>query len=337
MSSSAIDRSRRAFGRGALAGLTALACVTLGAARSGATTGFDGVLGIHGPGTVYAGTDGSADNLTAQVSTEIDNGGIASFPVEVVNTGSVMAQYQVSLYGQSGPVDYSNEQLLTGGVDVTSPAEGGTVGAQGYITNALAPGARQLFTLRIRPPKLASPRPVAFGASLSLASIGGAHQLGSVGAFAVVRTGWPGTDHDVFASSNYQQKSYWMTAPTIKPGATASFQVTTRNSSATKTVQHVVVTQIPITPSGCPTPFEITASAGGKDITAAILGTPGQQTPGYQTPALAAGQTSTLTVDARSVLPHPHAPGCLNTAMIYVDVFAADGDSIAILYVNGAP
>ena len=323
---------RTVLGRRSVVAAVAVAVTSLvGAAgfgvRSAGAAQFDGVLGIHGPGAVYAGTDGSTDGLTAQVTMGVGNGGTASFPVEVVNTGTVTSQYQLRLYGGSGPVDYAIERLATGGVDVTALAVG-----QGYVTHPIAPGARQLLTLRIVTPKLATVRPNVFGASLSLADASGGQPLGYVGAVAVVRAGWGATDHDVLVSAGSQQKNYWMTAPTVTAGHSATFHVTTRNDTGTATAQRIIVSEISLTPGGCTIPFDVSAAVGGKDVTAAASGLPG-----YQTPVLSGGASFAMTVAARSVLPHPHAAGCLNTAMIYVDVFAGGSDSIAILYVNGAP
>src|SRR5690349_19066888 len=58
---------------------------------------FDGLLGIHGPGSLFAGTHRHGQSSDAVVSLVVAPGGTATFPAEVVNLGTSLSQYRVAM------------------------------------------------------------------------------------------------------------------------------------------------------------------------------------------------------------------------------------------------
>ena len=306
----------------------ALAAVVLAGMTTAATATplpYDGVLGIHGPGSVYAGTDASGLDSGAYVSLSTTAGGTVSFPVEVLNKGTAQAQYQVGMT----PDGASAQHLLLGSVDVTGLAEAGYPG--GYETAPIAPGKTALLTLKITVPKTATPLNQ-YTTTLTLWSPGGYIYLGSVRVAVQIRATTGTSSNDIFTGGvrglDIGGQRPWITAATLKAGSTtlATFSLTLKNDSATST--HMTLLMGTVFDCSAAS-FVPTVKVGTTVITAAAF-----SDAGYTTPLMAKGTSKAVVLTVKSVLPHPDFSACANTEAYTADVTTGGNTNGVDLIVN---
>jgi hypothetical protein len=310
-------------------GTAILGIVTLGAgvviaAQPASAAAVDGVIGIRGPGSVYAGTDLPHFGESALVTKPTKAGVAASFAAEVLNVGSSLAQFRVSVVVDTlGTVP----QLLVGSTNVTSLALG-----PGYVTPPLAVGKSNLLTLKLTPPPTAQPADAYF-VHLALSSVDGTSNFGTVDAGAIIGSTVAGTsDHDILATSSGQPTIRGedfthgngfidaITAPTIKVGGTALFGLTLKNDASATTQMQVELNS----DFGCPAAaasWSFHLKFGNSDITAAASG----PFPGWVSPATAPGRSFKLTLSAKA-LSLPSATGCANFYLPSVTVHSTGPD-----------
>lgn len=287
-----------------------LAVATLGiglvvASTAASAAAVDGAIGIKATGSLFAGTDVPHFGENALATRTVKAGTTAAFNTEVLNVGTSLSQFRVSLVIDTpGTV----AQVLAGSTDVTALATG-----PGYVTPPLAAGKTNLLTLKLTAPTTAQPADAYF-VHLGLSTIDGATSFGVVDAGAVIGSTVAGTsDHDILATSSgqptirgldYTHGNGWidaMTAPTIKVGGVSTFTMTLKND-ATDTDQMNV--QLYLGPS-CPASWDVHLKFGTADVTA-------QATAGGWLSALTApGKSFKLTLTTKS-LSLPTASGCPN-------------------------
>jgi hypothetical protein len=321
-------------------GAAAAAAVVLGglaiaAAPAGASGTFDGVLGMKGPGQRFAGTDASGFFNNVIVSRVATPGATETFPVEVINTGTVTSQYQLQMHSAAtNPGSGSPKfQLLAGTKDVTALAQQG--GSGGYVTTALAPGQKQTLSMKITTAST-STATSRYAADLSLTPIGDVNTLLDEDiAFVVMKSSVGTSDHDIFATSGGQPTvagpdpnsgdQALMTAPTIALGGSTAFTITLRNdSSAPSAIGFRLV------PVDCQavSSWTTTAKVGTHDVTTAVLdGT-------YQTPALAPGKSVKVSVTVSAHAPLPADGGCQDYHLTAANATTASGEHQIILVNN---
>ena len=311
--------------RFALLGLATLLAGICVAAAPAAAAAVDGVIGIRGPGSVYAGTDLPHFPESALVTKPVKAGATAQFNAEVLNVGTSLAQFRVALVvDTSGAV----AQLLVGSTNVTSLATG-----PGYVTPPLAPGKTNLLILKVTTPTSAQPADAYF-VHLALSSIDGSTGMGTVDAGAVIGSTVAGTsDHDILATSagqptirgvDFTHGNGWidaMTASTIKVGGTALFGMTLKNDAGASTQMQV---QLNNEFSSCPAAagaWDIHLKFGSTDITAAATGS----FPGWISPPTLPGKSFKLTLSAKA-LSLPSVVGCANRYIPSVTVHSTGSD-----------
>jgi hypothetical protein len=268
---------------------------------------YDGVLGIHGPGSVFAGTSGPGIQNKVLVTQVTAAGAVATFPAEVLNRGTALAQFRVKL-STTGEFGVS---LTAGTLNVTSLA----TSSQGYVTNALAPGKAQALTLKVTSPLGALPTS-AYYAALSLYSVDGSIGFGNVYAGAVVKSTTGTSTDDIYITNGSQPmvgvttpntSNGWVnasTAPTIKVGGTATFAITLKNGATTTQAMKMYCSNAS---QPCQAgDFAVTFKYGTVDITSLV------ETPnGWVTPVLAPGRSAKVTLTVKALaLPSALDPSC---------------------------
>lgn len=260
--------------------------VLLHAQPSSGATSHAGQLQIHGPGTTYTASYGTA------VSEAVAAGGAASYSLKIVNIGQTVGQFEVRLNANSG--NPAATTLYSATLDVTSLA----TSTPGFVTQALAPGKNQVLTVKVSP--LANdPQGITF-TNVDLYAMDGTHVSGqtmetNVQAPAKGTTAW-----DLFVRNGSQP---WVggsytgpyggqaeTAPSIATTGSAQYTVRLQNDSTASTTVGLHMTNA--TPE-CDS-FPVRVMDGTANVTAKVLaGT-------YVTPTpLAAGAHRDLIVTVK--------------------------------------
>jgi hypothetical protein len=317
----------------AIATIGVLAAGVLVGAQAASATITGGVLGIHGAGSLFAGTNESNTLNGALVSLATTPGGTVAFPSEVINKGESLAQFevQVSLLDTS-----ATAHLIANSVDVTSLAQS----SGGYITPPIAPGKAQAMTLKITAPTNADSVDGYF-AELDLFSYPGAVHLARVAAEATVKNSAGTTDHDLFVTSASQptvsgkdnvttpQNGYFVleTAPTVHVGGTATFTATVKNDTA---VTHAITLRLN-SGYGCASAWQVVAKAGTTDITALITGS------GYVTAPLAKGGSAKVVVTVKALaVPDSTNSSCADAFENQLTATGADGNYNYVMLTSNA-
>jgi hypothetical protein len=273
----------------------ALATATLGspsAGAAGAATG--GLLEIHGPGGVYAGSN-------ALVSTVTAIGGTGTFSIKVVNTESEPAQYDVRI----NPPDFGPLQTLTdGSKSVTALAQS----PRGYVTGPIKAGKADVLTLTVTTPATAGSL-YFYESSVNLYDLDGGF-LDTVEWDDRVAAATGANATDAYLSSpgsavvnTTPNDEGLVAAKPIRPNGVATYTVKLRNDARTPTAILVSFGEFPpcTTGSGAPL-FPATITVGGTDITAEASAET------YLTPVLTHGKSLVFTVTVS--YPPVVTPGC---------------------------
>jgi hypothetical protein len=195
--------------------------VSLGSVPAGAAS-TDGTLRILGPGSVYTGPH-HVVSLAARPGTS------AKFSMQVVNTGSTPAQYRVA-----APQQFDvTPQVAYGSLNITSFA----TGPDGWYTPVIAGGKALTLTVKLA---ASQPEPSVGAIQFELDATDGS-QLAIETAYVVpfAGTGTQQSDLNVrsgsqpFVDANTDVREAIETAPSVKPGQTASFLVRLRNDGST--------------------------------------------------------------------------------------------------------
>lgn len=269
--------SRRGRAMSIFATLAVVAAALVAVAPSASAAALGGRLRIHGPGSLYAGSQQT-------VSVTVAAGAAAAFSLQVVNTGTAPAQFNLKMnqFGSPGVL-----AAAAGSVNIT-PA---VLGPDGYYTALLSPGAAQTISLKITMPKDQG-QVQGFVYSQLLATDN--TMLDWDSAFAEIKAPTKGTTAtDVFAKNGGQPyvggsvDGQFTTAPAMKTTASAAFAVRLQNDS---TAPAAIGFAILAASMGCNGAFPVTVKDGTNDITGiALIGN-------YVTPTLAPGAHHDLTV-----------------------------------------
>jgi hypothetical protein len=279
---------------------------------------YNGVLGIHGVGSVFAGTDASGLDGGAFVSRSVSAGGTASFALEVVNTGTALSQYQVNLAADGVSVP----TLTAGSTNVTSLAL--APAPHGYETTPIAPTKTLALTFKVTVPKTALPTDQ-FMEALTLWGPGQDVYLGTVYVTVQVASSTANSANTILGTANSQSavrgsdsngQRPWVTAATIKGTSTATFTLTLKNGSTLPATLTLDMTPVFACSQGS---FVTTVKIGSTDITTAAF-----SDAGYTLPVLAKGSSKTVTVAVKSLAPAPDLSYCANVQAFTADV-TADG------------
>ena len=297
---------------------TALAALGLAGATLtafGPSAGADtvsGAIGVRSTGSIYAGADEpDINSVSGEVARVVPAGKPAKFSVEAVNTGTTPTAYLFFAvpFALDGAIT-----TLNGKSDITDQAD-----TTGFLTDTLAPGKRQLFTVVLTLPPDATPDEIS-GAEVGLESSDGTQDISAAVLFASVTSTKGSTDHDLFvkaagqgtvrASSNGSDNG--TSAPVIRSGKKATFTMTLRNDSAaaanlTVTSQHDDVCNN----------FTTTVRSGKNDVTDAMAsGT-------YSTGTLAPKKSVVFTVTVTNL--GQWAPTCGWGNLVADQIFVDDG------------
>ncbi len=288
--------------------LVAVALAASSLALAGAASAYGGESGyllIHGPGTAFAGP-GSYNNVTTTA------GGTATYTFEIKNTGSDTAQYDLRLstgYADNcGSCANAKIVLTPGTADSVAAAQGQT----GWFTPPIAAGKTLSFTMKVTPPA-GSPPGTVFEVDPFLDDSSGINQISFAFAQVTVTASTGTAADDQFVTGAGSQKPVaqrggaftMVNDPSAKPNATSVFTVKLQNDSA---VAGRITYQL-YDYSGCGAAFPATVKVGTTDITAAaVAGT-------YQTPVLAKGKFTTLTVTVTAVGTLSQCTNLINSAL----------------------
>ncbi len=263
--------------------LAAVSSLSIAGAAS-AYGGEQGYLLIHGPGTAFAGPD-SYNNVTTTA------GGTGTITFAVKNTGPSTSQFLLEAY------DFAeNCSSCAPAKMVVTPGPAGTAAAMlgsGYFTPPIDPGKTLTFTMKVTPPTGTAAGTV-YDVEPFLFDTSGVNQLSEAFASVSVTASTGTAPDDQFVTGAGSQKPVaqvggvtpLVSDPSAKPNATSVFTVKLQNDSA---VTDRIAYQLTDT-SGCGAAFPATVKVGTTDITSAALGG------SYQTPLLAKGKFTTLTV-----------------------------------------
>jgi hypothetical protein len=287
---------------------------------AGAFGGEHGVLRIHGPGSVYAGSNAVVTLVTSP-------GGTVSFPFEVKNTGADTAQYnfRVSDIGCGGPCA-ATHIVTAGSLVVTKLSDG----PNGYFTAPIGAGKLAMYTLKVTMPKTAAPNAYDVLVVNMYDTAGNFLDSEAVVALVKATTGTRADDEFVNGASQPTVSGYprsgntIVTSPTVAVGGKATFTVKLANDSAAPSVIHWHLSEF----NGCPAYFSVTVKAGTLDVTTrALNGT-------YATPTLAPKASKILTV---TIINTAFALGCLGGAWDEWQAQTNGGDETAYLGVPLTP
>ncbi len=284
--------------------LVAISSLSIAGAAS-AYGGEQGYLLIHGPGTAYA-APASYNNVTTTA------GGTATYSFEIKNTGANTAQYDLRLSSgyafNCGSCANAKIVLTPGTADTVTAAQGQT----GWFTPPIAAGKTMAFTMKVTPPA-GTPAGTVFDAGPYLDDTAGLAQLSFAFAFVTVTASTGTAVDDQFVTGAGGQKPVaqrgggftLVSDPSAKPNATSVFTVKLQNDSASPAKIAYQLTDY----SGCGAAFPATVKVGTTDITAAaVAGT-------YQTPLLAHGKSTTLTVTVTAVGTLSQCTNLVNSAL----------------------
>jgi hypothetical protein len=265
----------------AVAALAAGACIAVPTAGATGAVG-GGVLRIHGSGSVYAQPGATVTGVTTA-------GGTVTYAVEVANSGTDLAQFNVRL----SSANVGETVSLTSGSLATTPL---ATAPRGYFTTPLAPGKAEALKLKVKMPASASQTTRSFIGVYLYDTDGGF--LSNVAAETEVRATAGPFAADSYVSGNTGgpvisepgQFSADYAAQPIKPGHSASYTVKVQNDGPTTAALRLDVGEF----LPCDDPangyFPVTVKVGTADITpAAVNGT-------YTTAPLAHGKSVTLKV-----------------------------------------
>ncbi len=280
-----IAPSLKAKARRVLAVSASISLIVIGlAASANATGGEHGVLLIHGPGTGFT----RGDSIVSITTTP---GGTATFTLEVKNTGTDTAQYNLTMSNNvfwcANTCDLPTLTLTTGSVIGTPLA----LSANGYFTPPIAAGKTATFTLKATLPKSA------VGGSDWVQQLAlndtAQHALDNEAMVenATATKATAGDDQIVTGSGG--QKPFispdtytYTTDPSLAPGGRSTYSVKLENDGAVPTQIGYYLSTDP----ACVADFPASVKVGTVDVTAAALaGT-------YKTPVLTTGRSTTLTV-----------------------------------------
>jgi hypothetical protein len=238
-----------------------------------------GRLQIKGPGSVYSGPG-------ALVAEAVGAGTTDQFQLQVVNTGSELAQYNIKLLRVGLP---ANSGLYTGSLALTPLA----AGPDGYYTAQIAPGKSQSFTLKVEVPS-GTPQGSIDNYVVLYATDG--TQLGyDIAQTEIKAPTYGATAADVFAKQGSQPyvggsvNGQITSSPATSVGGSATYTVKLQNNGP---VPAAVFGRLS-TWLDCST---IVVKDGTVDVTAALLnGT-------YATPVLAVHAAKTLSVTMKPTM-----------------------------------
>ena len=308
----------RRFTAAAITAAAAVSAITAGGSGAGATGAVGGgFVFMHGPGSVYAGSGATVTSVTTA-------SGTATYAVEVVNKGTQLAQYNVRLF-PSGVGDVVT--LKSGATDVTVPA----LAQRGYFTKLLAPGKTEILSLRDKLPATATQTDHFFG-SISLRDTDG-NFLNQMNYETNVRATTGPFANDVYTSTAGSAAVIAepflpsvTASEAVKPAGKATFTVKLKNDTQTATQLRVSFGGFPPCSDPGNASFPATVKAGSADITtAARAGT-------YMTPALAHGQSTTLTVTIGYPSPPPMDCATQQFSLVaFTGLNASEADLLAVL------
>jgi hypothetical protein len=304
---------RRSLRIGLAGALIASLSVVGLAGPAGAAGGEHGALRIHGPGSVFAGS-------RAWVTSSVTAGGTATFAMQVKNTGTSTAQYNVDIesIGNScgGPCPPETLSFAAGSLIATKLA----AGPNGYFTPPIDPGKTGAFTFKVITPKTAPPGSAYYYRlnlrDTALTSLDYAYAY----AFTTRAHGTSGADQFVSASGTAATGSdpavgnISVTAPTVAVGGSAIFTVKLQNNGTVPGPIHYQLGP----PNICGSFFSFKVAAGSLDVTTLVTaGT-------YSTVSLAHGAAVSLKVTVTYLA---SAASCFTTAGVgytYMSGLATD-------------
>jgi hypothetical protein len=236
-----------------------------------------GRIQIKGVGSYYSGPNAVVSEVVARGTTD-------QFEVQVVNTGSTLAQYNIRVQTSGMSVTTG---LYAGPLSLTPLA----AGPDGYYTAPIAPGKTQSFILKAAVPKAAQRWTEAVN-TLSLTATDGTLLDSSEARTDAAAPTYGTSPWDLYGKQGAQQwvgatvsPQSTMSAPAIKVGGSAVFSVKLQNDSNSPSV--IDVSMYPGAPSSC---SSVTVLDGKVDVTETI----GRDV--YLTPVLAPHASKTLTV-----------------------------------------
>jgi hypothetical protein len=264
------------------------------ASTANAAGGEQGVLLMKGPGSLYAGPN-TLESLT------VSAGSAASFGIEVKNTGSSTAQFNLQLSSAMTTCATAcapTAVITTGSLIVTPLA----AGPNGYYTAPIAAGAVATYTLKITTNKTMAPGDL-LRYEVQLADTAG-NPLGSTSAAYVGATrGTGGSAADQFvsapgnpATSPRDTSSLGLaTSPSVALGKSFTFTVKLMNDGAGPAAIGYRLYLNQLCDAYFPIKVTQPSKLGSIDVSAAV------QNGTYQTSTLARGASVTLTVTGVSL------------------------------------
>lgn len=272
--------------------ITAVSLVVVGvglATPSTAESGFyGGSLAVRGPGSVYSGSSqpSGAEGDAAFVSLAVGAGAIATYGIQVHNTGTELTQYRVLIESADGPPRKTD--LLAGSLLLSRLASS----PEGYFTDPIAPGKSQTLTLKVTVP--AGTPQATLRTNVHLRAINGS-AFDTAWIYTEIKAPASGPHAvDIFARQGSQpfvggtEEAQVATAPAVKIGGIATFNVKLQNNRA---VAKYVAAAIP----GAPECATLTVKDGSVDVTASIVGNV------YLTPPVKPGGFRNLTVTMKRI------------------------------------
>ena len=300
--------SRWAASTAGVVGLVAVGIV-VGGKPAGAAS-MDGQLRIHATGSIYAGPD-------AIIAVPTAIGGVATYSLAVVNKGTSLAQFDVTVT----PPDGSNVTVASGSVFTTPLA----LSSDGYFTKPIAPGKSEILTMKVTTPAGTGKHDLLFGTvqlwSTNHDFINQVEFVNTVKATAGASTNDIVTTATGSASVVAEPGPFSTTvtsAQPVKRGGAAVYSVKLQNDGATAAQIHGTLSHDPFCDYG------VVAKVGSVDVTNQLLaGT-------YTTPLLAHAKFTTLTITVR--------PGAFTSCTLEQDAVSADygsnDTSVAALLTN---
>jgi hypothetical protein len=283
-----------------MVGLIALASVSVASPAGAATGGQQGVLLIHGAGSVFSGS--------GSVITTVGNPGTTdSFTIEVLNTGTTASQYELTSTSASNincgamtPCTSPSYTVLAGTTDITPL----TSGSERYYTALIQPGKAATYTLKIPVASGTAPDSMLF-ATLYLDDLAG-NALANVTGVAATKSTTGTSALDQFLSAPGQStvsaptSSPWATAPilaapAVKAGQTVTFSGKLQNDSASP-ASMAYTFYPPRAPCSNHFSERITEKPSGLTATATDITAAATSQNGWTTPVLAHGASIAITI-----------------------------------------
>lgn len=261
----------------AVVGAVLLLAATVATAGPAAAGSQDGYLAIRGPGSVYSGIPGDG----GEVSLAVAAGGTATYSLQVVNSGTELAQYNIRLTASGA----QKVVVLKGSVDVSKLV----ARDDGYFTAGIAPAKAEVLTVKVTVP--AGTPQGTFTTGVTLRSTDGF--VLSYGGLITEVPGTGNTQADIYARQGNQlyvggSLDQLATSAGVAKGASVTFQVKAQNDSSTPKAMGVFFDRHP----QCGT---FTVKDGSTDITDQFWND-GSSFHGYPTSTLKPGASKVLTV-----------------------------------------